>query len=115
VHERLVKEYGPTINHQWVKLHPQEVWPGIADELGIEARELAGMPRCFKAAPGARGARSVDWGTRARSSRASASPSALTHAPSMSNNLDGCARSPRTGVQPYPGATASQVKVTRPS
>ncbi|MDH6439434.1 transposase [Streptomyces sp. SAI-144] len=60
VHERLVKEYGSTINYQRVKLYLQEARPRIAGELGIEPRELAGMHRRFEVVPGAQA--QVDWG-----------------------------------------------------
>ncbi len=60
VHERLVKEYGSTINYQRVKLYLQEARPRIADELGITPRELAGMHRRFEVVPGAQA--QVDWG-----------------------------------------------------
>ncbi|MEV2236459.1 IS21 family transposase [Streptomyces phaeochromogenes] len=60
VHERLVQEYGSTINYQRVKLYLQEARPRIAGELGIEPRELAGMHRRFEVVPGAQA--QVDWG-----------------------------------------------------
>ncbi|MFD5408260.1 IS21 family transposase [Streptomyces griseorubiginosus] len=60
VHERLVQEYGSTINYQRVKLYLQEARPRIAAELGIAPRELAGMHRRFEVVPGAQA--QVDWG-----------------------------------------------------
>ncbi|MGI5380499.1 DDE-type integrase/transposase/recombinase [Streptomyces sp. CA-251387] len=60
VHERLVKEYGSTINCQRVKLYLREARPRIASEMGIEPRELAGMHRRFEVVPGAQA--KVDWG-----------------------------------------------------
>ena len=60
VHERLVREYGSTINYQRVKLYLQEARARIAGELGIEPRELAGMHRRFEVVPGAQA--QVDWG-----------------------------------------------------
>jgi transposase len=40
IHERLVQEYGVTINYQRVKLYLQEARPRIAEELGISPGEL---------------------------------------------------------------------------
>ena len=60
VHERLVKDYGSTINYQRVKLYLQEARPRVAEELGIAPRELAGMHRRFEVVPGAQA--QVDWG-----------------------------------------------------
>ncbi|MGW3957799.1 DDE-type integrase/transposase/recombinase [Streptomyces sp. NPDC004752] len=60
VHERLVKDYGSTINYQRVKLYLQEARPRTAEELGIAPGELAGMHRRFEVVPGAQA--QVDWG-----------------------------------------------------
>lgn len=60
VHERLVKDYGSTINYQRVKLYLQEARPRVAEELGITPKELAGMHRRFEVVPGAQA--QVDWG-----------------------------------------------------
>ncbi|MFE9688099.1 IS21 family transposase [Streptomyces sp. NPDC006285] len=60
IHERLVQEYGVTINYQRVKLYLQEARPRIAGELGISPGELAGLHRRFEVVPGAQA--QVDWG-----------------------------------------------------
>ncbi|CAM5416357.1 hypothetical protein STENM327S_09441 [Streptomyces tendae] len=60
IHERLVEDYGVTINYQRVKLYLQEARPRIADELGISPGELAGLHRRFEVVPGAQA--QVDWG-----------------------------------------------------
>ncbi len=60
IHERLVQEYGVTINYQRIKLYLQEARPRIAEELGISAGELAGLHRRFEVIPGAQA--QVDWG-----------------------------------------------------
>ncbi|MEU0120059.1 IS21 family transposase [Streptomyces bobili] len=60
IHERLVEEYGVTINYQRVKLYLQEARPRIAEELGISPGELAGLHRRFEVVPGAQA--QVDWG-----------------------------------------------------
>ncbi len=60
IHERLVQEYGASINYQRVKLYLQEARPRIADELGISPGELAGLHRRFEVVPGAQA--QVDWG-----------------------------------------------------
>ncbi|WP_443052806.1 IS21 family transposase [Streptomyces sp. FXJ1.172] len=60
IHERLVQEYGVTINYQRVKLYLQEARPRIAEELGISPGELAGLHRRFEVVPGAQA--QVDWG-----------------------------------------------------
>ncbi|WP_425348014.1 hypothetical protein [Streptomyces durhamensis] len=60
IHERLVHEYGVTINYQRVKLYLQEARPRIAEELGISPGELAGLHRRFEVVPGAQA--QVDWG-----------------------------------------------------
>ncbi|WP_030872393.1 IS21 family transposase [Streptomyces sp. NRRL S-37] len=60
IHERLVQDYGVTINYQRVKLYLQEARPRIADELGISPGELAGLHRRFEVVPGAQA--QVDWG-----------------------------------------------------
>ncbi|CAM5266307.1 hypothetical protein STENM327S_07738 [Streptomyces tendae] len=71
IHERLVQDYGVTINYQRVKLYLQEARPRIADELGISPGELAGLHRRFEVVPELR----PKWigATRARSSLMSAS------------------------------------------
>ncbi|MGW0563174.1 hypothetical protein ACWDZ4_21780 [Streptomyces sp. NPDC003016] len=53
IHERLVPEYGVTINYQRVKIYLQEARPRIAEELGISPSELAGLHRRFEVVPGA--------------------------------------------------------------
>lgn len=60
IHERLVAEYGFTINYQRVKMYLQEARPRIAEELGISPGELAGLHRRFEVVPGAQA--QVDWG-----------------------------------------------------
>ncbi|CAM5534137.1 hypothetical protein STENM327S_00299 [Streptomyces tendae] len=60
IHERLVQDYGVTINYQRVKLYLQVARPRIADELGISPGELAGLHRRFEVVPGAQA--QVDWG-----------------------------------------------------
>ncbi|WP_455771251.1 IS21 family transposase [Streptomyces halstedii] len=60
IHERLVAEYGFTINYQRVKIYLQEARPRIAEELGISPSELAGLHRRFEVVPGAQA--QVDWG-----------------------------------------------------
>ncbi|MFI2780691.1 IS21 family transposase [Streptomyces sp. ALB3] len=60
IHERLVQDYGVTINYQRVKLYLQEARPRIAEELGISPGELAGLHRRFEVVPGAQA--QVDWG-----------------------------------------------------
>ncbi|MFE9368141.1 IS21 family transposase [Streptomyces sp. NPDC006978] len=60
IHERLVQDYGVTINYQRVKLYLQEARPRIAHELGISPGELAGLHRRFEVVPGAQA--QVDWG-----------------------------------------------------
>ncbi|ALV38266.1 IS21 family transposase [Streptomyces sp. CdTB01] len=60
IHERLVQEYGITINYQRIKLYLQEARPRIAEELGISPGELAGLHRRFEVVPGAQA--QVDWG-----------------------------------------------------
>ncbi|MDT0616461.1 IS21 family transposase [Streptomyces sp. DSM 40712] len=60
IHERLVQEYGVSINYQRVKLYLQEARPRIAEELGISPGELAGLHRRFEVVPGAQA--QVDWG-----------------------------------------------------
>ncbi|WP_424862924.1 IS21 family transposase [Streptomyces sp. MMS24-I29] len=60
IHERLVQEYGVTINYQRVKLYLQEARPRIAEELGISPGELAGLHRRFEVVPGAQA--QADWG-----------------------------------------------------
>ncbi|MFI5987706.1 IS21 family transposase [Streptomyces sp. NPDC051555] len=64
IHERLVAEYGVTINYQRVKLYLQEARPRIAEELGINPGELAGLYRRFEVVPGAQA--QVDWGDEGR-------------------------------------------------
>lgn len=64
IHERLVQEYGVTINYQRVKLYLQEARPRIAEELGISPGELAGLHRRFEVVPGAQA--QVDWGDEGR-------------------------------------------------
>jgi len=64
LHERLVQEYGVTINYQRVKLYLQEARPRIAEELGISPGELAGLHRRFEVVPGAQA--QVDWGDEGR-------------------------------------------------
>lgn len=53
IHERLVQEYGVSINYQRVNLYLQEARPWIAEELGISPGELAGLHRHFEVFPGA--------------------------------------------------------------
>lgn len=60
IHERLVQEYGVTINYQRIKLYLQEARPRIAEQLGISPGELAGLHRRFEVVPGAQA--QVDWG-----------------------------------------------------
>lgn len=60
IHERLVQEYGVSINYQRVKLYLQQARPRIAEELGISPGELAGLHRRFEVVPGAQA--QVDWG-----------------------------------------------------
>jgi len=60
IHERLVQDYGVTINYQRVKLYLQEARPRIAEELGISPGELARLHRRFEVVPGAQA--QVDWG-----------------------------------------------------
>jgi transposase len=60
IHERLVADYGFTINYQRVKIYLQEARPRIAEELGISPGELAGLHRRFEVVPGAQA--QVDWG-----------------------------------------------------
>ncbi|WP_455771261.1 IS21 family transposase [Streptomyces halstedii] len=60
IHERLMQEYGVTINYQRIKLYLQEARPRIAEELGISPGELAGLHRRFEVVPGAQA--QVDWG-----------------------------------------------------
>lgn len=60
VHERLVQQYGFTGNYQRVKLYLQQARPRIAEELGIEPDQLAGLHRRFEVVPGAQA--QVDWG-----------------------------------------------------
>ncbi|WP_251142903.1 IS21 family transposase [Streptomyces sp. McG8] len=60
IHERLVQEYGVSINYQRVKLYLQGARPRIAEELGISPGESAGLHRRFEAVPGAQA--QVDWG-----------------------------------------------------
>jgi hypothetical protein len=67
VHERLVKDYGSTINYQRVKLYLQEARPRVAEELGIAPRELAGMHRRFEVVPRGPGPGRLGWcDTRSR-------------------------------------------------
>nr|WSX54082.1 IS21 family transposase [Streptomyces sp. NBC_00974] len=60
IHERLVAEYGFTINYQRVKIYLQEARPRIAEELGVSPSELAGLHRRFEVVPRAQA--QVDWG-----------------------------------------------------
>nr|WP_240964409.1 hypothetical protein [Streptomyces sp. C1-2] len=64
IHERLVQEYGVTINYQRIKLYLQEAQPRIAEELGIKPGWLAGLHRRFEGArcsgPGRLGRRGQD-------------------------------------------------------
>jgi transposase len=60
IHERLVQEYGVSINYQRVKLYLQEARPRIAEEVGIGPGELAGLHRRFEVVPGTQA--QVDWG-----------------------------------------------------
>ncbi|RKE05038.1 IS21 family transposase [Streptomyces sp. TLI_171] len=64
IHERLVQEYGIAINYQRIKIYLQEARPRIAEELGINPHELAGMHRRFEVVPGAQA--QVDWGDEGR-------------------------------------------------
>ncbi|MFJ2582782.1 IS21 family transposase [Kitasatospora aureofaciens] len=64
IHERLVQEYGIAINYQRIKIYLQEARPRIAEELGINPGELAGLHRRFEVVPGAQA--QVDWGDEGR-------------------------------------------------
>ena len=64
IHERLVQDYGVSINYQRVKLYLQEARPRIAEELGIIPGELTGLHRRFEVVPGAQA--QVDWGDEGR-------------------------------------------------